>query len=255
MKKFKLTLIVSAIMSATLSQAVSASSHREAPNVTRMPTVDSTDFYAFNSYEEGRGNYVTLIANYIPLQDAYGGPNYFAMDPAATYAIHIDNDGDAVEDITFTFNFNQMLGNNNAGVALMVGAEGEQKSVGVPLKNVGGISMADKSAANFSESYMVNMISGPMRTGTSAAVTNSTSGGASFAKPLDYIGNKTFSNAEQYSAYANSHIYSAAIPGCDAPAKVFVGQRKDAFAVNLGKVFDLVNFVPVEGDSAPGAGY
>jgi hypothetical protein len=254
MKKFKLTLLVSAIMSATLSQAVSASSHREAPNVTRMPTVDSTDFYAFNSYEAGRGDYVTLIANYIPLQDAYGGPNYFAMDPAATYAIHIDNDGDAVEDITFTFNFNQMLPNNNNGVALMVGTAGEQKSVGVPLKNVGVISMVDKSAANFSESYMVNMISGPMRTGTSAAVTNSTSGGASFDKPLDYIGNKTFSNAEQYSAYANSHIYSAAIPGCDAPAKVFVGQRKDAFTVNLGKVFDLVNFVPVEGDSAPSAG-
>lgn len=254
MKKFKLTLIVSAIMSATLSQAVSASSHREAPNVTRMPTVDSTDFYAFNSYEEGRGDYVTLIANYIPLQDAYGGPNYFAMDPAATYAIHIDNDGDAVEDITFTFNFNQMLGNNNAGIALMVGAEGEKKSVGVPLKNVGGISIANKSAANFSESYTVKMISGPMRTGSSANITNSTSGGTTFDKPLDYIGNKTFSNAEKYSAYANSHIYSAAIPGCEAPAKVFVGQRKDAFTVNLGKIFDLVNFVPIEGDSAPGNG-
>jgi len=253
MKTLKLTLIASVIISATLPQVVSASSHREAPNVTRMPTIDSTDFYAFNSYEAGRGDYVTLIANYIPLQDAYGGPNYFAMDPAATYAIHIDNDGDAIEDITFTFNFKQMLANNNAGVTLMVGTEGEQKSVGVPLKNVGAISMADQSAANFSESYTVKVISGPMRTGNSAVVTNSTAGGASFAKPLDYIGNKTFSNAQQYAAYANSHIYSAAIPGCAAPAKVFVGQRKDAFTVNLGKVFDLVNFVPVEGDSAPGA--
>ena len=254
MKKFKITLIASVIMSATLSQAVTASSHREAPNLTRMPTVDSTDFYAFNSYEEGRGDYVTLIANYIPLQDAYGGPNYFAMDPAASYDIHIDNDGDAVEDITFSFNFSQMLGNNNAGIALMVGPEGEQKSVGVPLKNVGGISMANQDAANFSESYTVKMTSGAMGTGTSVAVTNMTSGGANFAKPLDYIGNKTFTNAAQYAAYANSHVYSATIPGCDAPAKVFVGQRKDAFTVNLGKVFDLVNFVPVEGDSAPGAG-
>jgi hypothetical protein len=68
MKNFKLTLIASIIMSATLSHAVSASSHREAPNVTRMPTADSTDFYAFNSYESGRGDYVTLIANYILLQ-------------------------------------------------------------------------------------------------------------------------------------------------------------------------------------------
>jgi hypothetical protein len=82
-----------------------ASSHREAPNITRLPTVDSTDFYLFNSYEPGRGDYVTLIANYIPLQAAYGGPNYFAMDPAALYEIHIDNDGDANEDLTFQFRF------------------------------------------------------------------------------------------------------------------------------------------------------
>jgi hypothetical protein len=254
MKKYKLTLIASVIMSATLSHTVSASSHREAPNLTRMPTVDSTDFYAFNSYEEGRGDYVTIIANYIPLQDAYGGPNYFAMDPAANYDIHIDNDGDAIEDITFSFNFSQMLGNNNVGIALMVGAEGAQKSVGVPLKNVGGISVANQNAANFSETYTVKMISGSMQTGTSADVTNTTSGGAIFSKPLDYIGNKTFSDSTQYAAYANSHIHAAAIPGCDAPAKVFVGQRKDAFTVNLGKVFDLVNFVPVEGDSSANSG-
>ena len=49
-------------------RALSASSHREAPNITRMPTLDSTDFYLFNSYEPGRDGYVTLLANYIPLQ-------------------------------------------------------------------------------------------------------------------------------------------------------------------------------------------
>ena len=31
-----------------------ASSHREAPFVTKHPKVDATDFYAFNSYETGR---------------------------------------------------------------------------------------------------------------------------------------------------------------------------------------------------------
>ena len=86
-----------------------ASSHREAPNITRLPTLDSTDFYIFNSYEEGRGDFVTMIANYMPPPDAYGGPNYFAMDPEATYSIHIDNDGDATEDLTFAFNFTKSL--------------------------------------------------------------------------------------------------------------------------------------------------
>jgi len=45
----------------------------------------------FNSYETGRAGYVTLIADYLPLQDAYGGPNFFKLDPNALYEIHIDN--------------------------------------------------------------------------------------------------------------------------------------------------------------------
>src|SRR5687767_759948 len=82
-----------------------ASSHREAPGITTTPKVDGTDFYMFNSYQSGRDGFVTLIANYQPLQHPYGGPNYFSMDPNALYEIHIDNDGNAAEDITFQFRF------------------------------------------------------------------------------------------------------------------------------------------------------
>ena len=77
-----------------------ASSHREAPFITKHPKVDATDFYMFTSYEKARENFTTLIANYIPLQDAYGGPNYFSMDTNALYEIHVDNNGDAIEDLT-----------------------------------------------------------------------------------------------------------------------------------------------------------
>jgi len=59
----------------------------------------------FSSYETGRAGYVTLLANYQPLQSPYGGPNYFKMDPNGLYEIHIDNNGDAKEDITFQFRF------------------------------------------------------------------------------------------------------------------------------------------------------
>ena len=62
-----------------------ASSHREAPFITEMPKVDGTDFYFFRSYEAGKTDTVTLVANYLPLQDAYGGPNYFTLDPQALY--------------------------------------------------------------------------------------------------------------------------------------------------------------------------
>ena len=112
--KIRTTALVSALCAASLPLltpiVASGSSHREAPNITRFPKVDSTDFYMFTSYEAGRDEYVTLIANYLPLQDPYGGPNYFALDPAALYEIHVDNDGDAGEDLTFQFRFKNRLG-------------------------------------------------------------------------------------------------------------------------------------------------
>src|ERR1700727_3142421 len=86
------------------AQDAMASSHREAPFITKNPKVDGTDFYMFQSYSadristtDGTSAYTTIIANYIPLEDAYGGPNYFSFDPEALYEIEIENSGDAVE--------------------------------------------------------------------------------------------------------------------------------------------------------------
>ena len=250
MQRSIIFLAVTSALSATLMLSdAEASSHREAPNITRMPTVDATDFYVFNSYESGREGYVTLIANYIPLQDAYGGPNYFAFDPHAVYSIHIDNDGDAMPNMSFNFRFNQSLANEGNGVQLAIGPEGNQRMVGVPLKNVGGISSDSSAALNFIENYTVEM-----ETGASSTMLMPADGAMQFTKPYDYVGNKTFSNSTAYQAYADQYVYDVAIPGCDAQSRIFVGQRKDPFVVNLGETFDLVNYVPVEGDSAPGAG-
>src|SRR6185295_17935050 len=69
----------------SIGSGVGASSHREAPFITTQPKVDGTDLYLFRSYEPGRSGFVTLIANYQGLQDSYGGPNYFTMDPDALY--------------------------------------------------------------------------------------------------------------------------------------------------------------------------
>jgi hypothetical protein len=143
---------------------------------------------------------------------------------------------------------------NGTGVELMVGAEGDKMSISVPLINVGGVSAGNNANVNFKETYQVSMISGAVDSGNSAAVTLSGGAETELGKPLDYIGNKTFTDEAGYKAYADSFIYGITIPGCSADGRVFVGQRKDPFVVNLGKTFDLVNYVPVEGDSAPGAG-
>ena len=76
-----LAAAATAALASLALQPVQASSHREAPYITTQPKVDGTDFYLFGSYEPGRGDYVTVIANYQPLQAPYGGPNYFSMDP------------------------------------------------------------------------------------------------------------------------------------------------------------------------------
>ncbi len=207
-----------------------ASSHREAPSITTTPKVDATDFYMFNSYEPGRTGFVTLIADYLPLQDAYGGPNYFKLDPNALYEIHVDNVGDGKEHITFQFQFKNTL----KGKTLNVGG----KDVAIPLTQFGGVTDPNAATLNVNESFTLNIVRGDRRTGTKAAVTNVAGGSATFDKPSDNIGTKTIPG---YAAYAAKHIYSVNIPGCSTPGKVFVGQRKDPFAVNLGVIFDLVN--------------
>ncbi len=218
----------------TLSSLALASSHREAPFITTSPKVDGTDFYMFRSYEPGRDGYVTLIANYQPLQDAYGGPNYFAMDPNALYEIHVDNNGDAKEDLTFQFRFTNKLAAAGNGITLPIGG----KNVAIPLVQAGQIVNPGDGTINLAESYSVTVVRGDRRTGTTAVVTNATGGSATFAKPIDNIGVKTLPN---YADYASRHIYTVAIPGCAMPAKVFAGQRQEGFAVNLGTIFDLVN--------------
>ena len=207
-----------------------ASSHREAPSITATPKVDATDFYMFNSYETGRTGYVTMIANYLPLQDAYGGPNYFKLDPNALYEIHVDNVGDAKEHITFQFKFKNTL----KAKTLAIGGV----DVAIPLTQFGGVSDPTGAALNVNESFTVDIVRGDRRTGTRGSVTNAAGGSATFAKPSDNIGTKTIPN---YAAYAAQFIYNVNIPGCTTPGKVFVGQRKDPFAVNLGVIFDLVN--------------
>ncbi len=242
----KLGLGVLAAAAACTAGYSVASSHREAPFITTSPKVDGTDFYMFRSYEGiaangtgGRSDYVTLIANYQPLQGPYGGPNYFSMDPNALYEIHIDNNGDAAEDITFQFRFNNKLNN----VALPIGVGAAQKTVAIPLIQAGAVANLSDANLNLNESYTLNVVRGDRRKGSVQAVTK-TAGGASFEKPVDYIGVKTLGNTAAYATYAGKHVHSIKIPGCPAgkdTGKVFVGQRQEGFAVNLGPIFDLVN--------------
>jgi hypothetical protein len=217
-----------------LAGTAHASSHREAPFITTSPKVDATDFYLFNSYEAGRSDYVTLIANYTPLQDAYGGPNYFQMDPHALYEIHVDNNGDGVEDLTFQFRFTNTIVNAGAGLTVPVG---DQVVEIAPMQN-GTVSALRDPHLQVNETYSLTLVRGDRRTGTASPIVNAANGSATFDKPADNIGEKTIPD---YPAYAAKHVYNVTIPGCSAPGRVFVGQRQDPFAVNRGVIFDQVD--------------
>src|SRR5579864_1610013 len=229
-------VIGTAAVTFAATTAAQASSHREAPFITTHPKVDGTDFYMFNSYEPGRAGYVTLIANYQPFEDPQGGPNYYTMDPNELYEIHIDNNGDGAEELTFQFRFK--VADN--GLAVTAGG----KSIPVPLSNIGPLSATSTATQNVVETYTVTLMRGDRRKGQAAPITNAATGSDTFAKPFDNIGTKSIPD---YAAYADSFIYTINIPGCDKPGRLFVGQRKDGFVVNLGETFDLVNIkYPVE---------
>src|SRR5262245_13038836 len=99
-KTLGLSFISLSLLLSTSAVPALASSHSEAPLISMDRFADNTDTYAFRSVEAGREGFVTLIANYIPLQEPSGGPQWFRFDDSVLYEIKIDNTGDGLEDVT-----------------------------------------------------------------------------------------------------------------------------------------------------------
>ena len=106
-----LTPLAVAVAVALAATPVHAASHREAPLMTLDPAADITDVYAFVSYDAAdvaaplENRKVTLIMNVIPGQEPGSGPNYYAFDDNVLYALHVDDDRDGVDDITYELQF------------------------------------------------------------------------------------------------------------------------------------------------------
>jgi hypothetical protein len=229
---YRLTCRLGAVLALSLPLLSFASSHREAPNISGSPRVDGTDLYLFRSYESGRQGFVTVLANYLPFQDPNGGPTFYQLDPEAVYAINLNNDGDANADFSFQFRFTNTL------KKLAVPAGGQ--NVAVSVLNVGPVDPNGKTL-NVTESYTVTVVRRGAP-GSHALAENAKLGGTTFYKPVDNIGEKSIPD---YASYADNFLYDISIPGCATPGRVFVGQRKEGFVVNVAEIFDLVNTNPV----------
>ena len=188
-------------------EAAPASSHREAPVISEDPAADNTDVYAFVSPD--RPDTVTLVANYIPLEEPAGGPNFAKFGDDVLYALHVDNDGDAEDDVTYEFRFKTQIRNPDTF-----------------LYNTGPITSLGDPDWNIRQTYSVTRVQG--RNGDVL--------GEDLPTPPVNIGPRSTPN---YDALA-----AAAVTDLPGGIKAFAGQRDDPFFVDLGSVFDLAGLRP-----------
>jgi Domain of unknown function (DUF4331) len=194
---------------AVFPRAGLASSHREAPLISLDPAADNTDLYAFVSPD--RPDTVTVVANYIPLQEPAGGPNFATFDPSVLYEIKVDNNGDGKEDLSYQFRFRSGYTNPNTF-----------------LYNTGPIMSLNDKNLNFRQYYSVTRVAGKQ----------SKSLGDNFQVAPANIGPRS---TPDYNKLAKEAIGYA---GGDDAILVFAGPRDDPFFVDLGSIFDLAGLRP-----------
>lgn len=185
------------------------SSHREAPATSQDPVADNTDTYAFVSPD--RPDTVTLIANYLPFEAPFGGPNFFEFADDVIYYIYVDNNGDGVPDVTYEFNFQTVVGNPNTF-----------------LYNTGPIDSISSPNWNRKQFYSVTRTT---QWGSEVVASN-------LSCPPCNIGPASTPN---YPALAAQAVHS-----CSGDRTLFAGQRLEGFYIDLGAVFDLGDLRPFE---------
>ncbi len=212
-------LLIAAVLVAVQSQA-EASSHREAPLISKDAFADNTDTYVFISPENQ--NNVVFVASWIPFEGPEGGPNYFEWDDTALYDIYVSNDGDADPEITYTLSSKVSVGN-----------------LATFLYNTAPINAPSDTAWNRKQYITVTeQLPG--------GVVNVLVGNKLVA-PVN-IGEKSTKN---YASLEQAAIFDAA-DGLPAGVKVFAGQTDDPFFVDL-QVFDLLTLRGQDGVT-PGPG-
>ncbi len=184
------------------------SSHREAPAISKDPVADSTDTYAFVSPD--RPDTVTIISNYVPIEAPAGGPNFYEFGDDVLYEIKVDNDGDALAEVTFQFRFQTVLRNTETF-----------------LYNTGPITSLDSPNWNRRQLYSV----------TRLVEDDVQLLAAGLACPPCNIGP---SSTPDYASLA-----AAAVHTIGGGIRVFAGQRAEGFYVDLGAIFDLGDLRPL----------
>src|ERR1700741_2709059 len=92
-----------------------ASSHMDAPLITRDPSAHITDVYAFVS-QVGNAKYLTAAVAVYPFEEPSIGPNKYNFDDNVLYAIQVSTGTDLAEGeatISYQFGFKTTFKNGN----------------------------------------------------------------------------------------------------------------------------------------------
>jgi len=205
MKKF--TIVAAAIAAIVVAAFASGSSHREAPNIMLDPSADNTDTYAFTANDAPAA--LTVVANWVPGGNPANGPNFFRFDDRARYYINIDNTGDGKVDIRDRYVFKTVVSARSYRYA-QPGVESFQDT-------------------KFQQPQRYSIVREFFRNGKRKRIKKLANG---LPVAPSNAGPRTFPN---YTAVANQAIQP--VKGM----KVFVGQRNDAFFIDLGVAFDNLN--------------
>jgi Domain of unknown function (DUF4331) len=186
------------------------SSHREAPEISKDPVADNTDVYAFVSPD--RPETVTIIANFIPLQQPDGGPNFYEFGDDVAYRIHVSNRGDARSDVEYEFRFHTVVRNPDTF-----------------LYNTGPIDAIDSPNWNRPQFYSLTR---RVRGTHGNRHDHEHLLGRNLAIPPVNVGVRS---TPDYAAT----FTGAAVHNLGGGRTVFAGQRAEGFFVDLGSIFDL----------------
>jgi hypothetical protein len=239
MKWFRSCLALLLATGIAMPTGLLASSHREAPITALDHKADITDIYAFVSYSANQTpntppSKVTLILNVDPLLEPANGPTWFPFDPDILYEIHVDNDHDALSDVTFQIRFQtQQFQIPGVPVALAgIGPNGANQPGTSNLVVPPQIQSFDSLGLNLRQTYTVTMVRHHKGGSDEATQLSNADGSPFFAVPANN-GPRTMNYDSLFDA-ATYHLSNG--------ISVFAGTVDDPFYIDLGAAFDTINF-------------
>jgi hypothetical protein len=199
-----------------------ASSHREAPGISRDPVADNTDLWAWVTGEGTAGAVLHVVASYNPMEEPSGGPNFHSFGDDVRYEIHVARGDASLDDvISWHVDFDSsplakvdpsdLTAPLGGGKEFFAQLSGVEQSYTVTQKKVG-----EAKGTPIGGGKVVPANIGPR--------TNEVAYG---------LKTKGFAT---YEAFSQSFL--ATLTG---GVKAWAGPRDDGFYVDLGGVFDLAN--------------